>query len=125
MNHETRDGEEAETTRRVGGRRSREEREHLLHEYHASGETPTQFAARVAGLKAGTLRLWLWQQRQRAGSQPARFAPVRIVGGSPAAKEAGTITVRWPQGLEMEISHGADSVGARRLVRELVTPCLR
>ncbi len=67
MNHESRDGEEAETTRRVGGRRSREEREHLLHEYHASGETPTRFAAQ-AGLKAGTLRvthLGCWSHARR------------------------------------------------------------
>lgn len=105
-------------------RRSRAEREQLLSEYMASGETPSSFAAR-AGLKVGTLRLWLYKRRKAAGGAPARFAPVRIVGASPMAKSPGAITVRWPQGIEVEIPFAVDSAVAVKLVRELVAPCLR
>jgi len=96
----------------------------LLSEYQASGRRPEEFA-RQAGVKVGTLRTWLYKQRAGTGAWRAHFAPVRIVGGTGAPKTGGAITVRWPQGIEMEIPVALDSAGAVRLVRELLGPCLR
>jgi hypothetical protein len=96
-----------------------------LSAYRASGLTQEQFATR-AGIKLGTLRAWIYKPRVRAETEPGHFAPVRIVAAAPAvAKSAGTITVRWPQGMTVEIAVPLDEIGIGRLVRELVAPCLR
>ena len=107
-----------------GVRRSRAERVEILSAYRASGLTQEKFALE-AGINLGTLRGWIYRQPAMGGEASGQFAPVRIVGALPEAKGVGTITVRWPQGIEVEIAFGADSAGAVRLVRELVAPCLR
>jgi len=108
-----------------GGHRTRAERTQWLNAYRASGLTQEQFAAR-AGIKLGTLRAWIYKPRARAETEPGHFAPVRIVEAAPAvAKSSGTITVRWPQGMTVEIAVPLDEIGVGRLVRELVAPCLR
>lgn len=110
------------------GRRERHsatERTQLLEEYQSSGLTQEQFAAR-AGLKIGTLRAWIYKRRPPAWPAGGHFAPVRIVDAPvPVTKSPGTVTVRWPQGVEVEIAVRWDDTGALRLVRELVAPCLR
>jgi len=105
-------------------RRSGAEREQLVGEYHNSGLTQEQFAAQ-AGLKIGTLRAWIYKKRPVASRPGGHFAPVRLVDTLPVAKSPGTVTVRWPQGLEVEIAVRWDDTGALRLIRELVAPCLR
>jgi transposase-like protein len=109
------------------GRRSRRsagEREQLVGEYQNSGLTQEQFAVR-AGLKIGTLRAWIYKKRPPLRPAGGHFAPVRLVDALPVTKSPGTVTVRWPQGMEVEIAVPLDESGARRLVRELVAPCLR
>jgi len=112
-------------SRSKGGHRTRAERTQLLSAYRASGLTQEQFAAR-AGIKIGTLRAWIYRPQARAAVERGHFAPVRIVEAAPAvAKSSGTITVRWPQGMAVEIAVPLDESGVGRLVRELVAPCLR
>ena len=54
------------------------------------------------------------------------FAPVRIVGGAePNPRKRGGVTVRWPQGLEVEIAAELDRAAVERLVQTLLAPCLR
>jgi hypothetical protein len=100
------------------------ERTQLLREYRASGLTQEQFAER-AGVKVSTLRAWIYRKRPVVSGPGDHFAPVRLVDTLPVAKSPGTVTVRWPQGLEVEIAVKLDDTGALRLVRELVAPCLR
>lgn len=112
--------------RRGRGRQSVAERAHWLSEYRASGLTQERFAAR-AGIKVGTLRAWIYKRRRPVDDQRGHFAPVRIVGGagpSPTPTR-GAVTVRWPQGIEVEIAVELDGAGVGRLVRELLKPCLR
>lgn len=105
--------------------RSPRERAQLLGEYRASGLTQERFAAR-AGLKIGTLRAWIYKKRPAVRPAGGHFAPVRIVDGPlPVTKSPGTITVRWSQGVAVEFVVPLDDTGVRRLVRELVAPCLR
>ena len=109
------------------GGRSGAERAHWLSEYRASGLTQEKFAAR-AGLKVGTLRAWIYKRRRPVNDQRGHFAPVRIVGGAgpgPTTTTRGAVTVRWPQGIEVEIAVELDGAGVGRLVRELLKPCLR
>ena len=107
-------------------RRSRVERGKLLREYRASGQTQESFAARM-GINVGTLRGWIYKQRPPATPDGGALAPVRIVGDARAAKMTtrGAITIRWPQGIEVEVAVELDGAGSVRLVRELLTPCLR
>ena len=107
-------------------RRSRAEREQLLKEYRASGQTQESFAARL-GINVGTLRGWIYKQRPPAPADHGPLAPVRIVGDVRRAKMTtrGAVTIRWPQGLEVEVAVALDGAGTLRLVRELLAPCLR
>ena len=50
---------------------------------------------------------------------------MRIVDEPAVAKAPGTVTVRWPQGMEVAIAVPLDESGALRLVREILAPCLR
>ena len=110
--------------RRGRGCRSRAERRRLLDAYRASGLPQEQFAAQ-AGIKLGTLRAWIYKRRPPAGHEPGHFAPVQIVGGVRPLQSGGTVTVRWPQGIEVEIAVALDGRGVGRLVRTLLAPCLR
>ena len=113
-----------ETRPRRRGRRHRlrREREQLLRVYRASGGTQEQFAQR-AGIKVGPLRAWIYKMRTPASDEGGGFAPVRIVNGVRPIKSRGSVTVRWSQGMEVEIAVKLDGVGIERLVRELVKPC--
>lgn len=112
------------TTPVIGEPRSATERAQLLGEYRASGLTQEQFAAR-AGLKIGTLRAWIYKKRPAVSPAGGHFAPVRIVDAPLVTKSPGTVTVRWPQGVEVELAMELDGVSARQWVRELLAPCLR
>ena len=97
----------------------------MLGAYRASGLTQEQFAAR-SGIKVGTLRAWIYKRRTPAVAGSGNFAPVRIVEGPhPTTSSRGSVTVRWPQGIEVEIAIDLDSAGAAGLVRKLLGPCLR
>jgi hypothetical protein len=112
-------------TREDKGRRrrwSRTEREQLLRDFRASGLTQARFAAE-RGIKVPTLRNWIYKPAV-ADDQSGGFAPVRIVGARPI-RSCGAITVRWPQGVEVEVAVDLDGSGVTRLVRELLAPCLR
>lgn len=111
--------------KRRGARRSRAERAEVLSAYRGSGLTQAQFA-RQAGINLGTLRGWIYKQPAVGREAPGGFAPVRIVGGPrPTEPTRGAVTVRWPQGLEVEIAVELDPAGVERLVQTLLAPCLR
>jgi len=119
--------DETEVERRAGRRRwTRAKRAQVLQEYRASGLTQEKFAEQ-AGLRIGTLRAWIYKQPTAGGDAPGGFAPVRIVdrSGPSTMTTRGAVTVRWPQGIEVEIAVDLDGAGVERLVRELLTPCLR
>lgn len=108
-----------------GARRSRAERVEVLSAYRASGLTQEQFARR-AGINLGTLRGWIYKQPALGREAPGGFAPVRIVSGTrPNQPTRGAVTVRWPQGLEVEIAVELDRAGIEQLVQTLLAPCLR
>ena len=93
---------------------SRAARERLLGAYRASGLTQEQFAAQ-SGIKLGTRRTWIDKGRTPVVADRGRFAPVRIVDGSrPATNSRGSVTVRWPQGIEVEIAVDLDRAGVTR-----------
>ena len=97
-------------------RRTRQECEKLVKEYKGSGLTQGQYAARE-GIHIGTLRRWLSGRKDKASSQ---FAQVRLNGA-----RAGSVTLRWPQGIELEIATQLEGSEVTSLVRELVSSCLR
>jgi len=112
-------------TREDRGRRrrwSRTEREQLLQDFRASGLTQVRFAAEH-GVKVTTLRNWIYKPAS-ADDQAGGFAPVRIVGARPVDLRSA-VTVRWPQGVEVELAVDLDGSGVVRLVQELLAPCLR
>ena len=103
-------------------RHTRAEIEQIVAHYRASGLTQAEFAVQ-AGLRPWSLRNWLSQQRRKAApraSGAAHFASVQL---RPAP--VGTITVRWPQGVQVEVAVSLDPAGVVQLVRELVMPCSR
>ena len=99
------------------------ERAHVLGAYRASGKTQEEFA-RQAGIKVGTLRTWIYR-RSAVTEDRGQLAPVRIVEGARSPPPRGAVTLRWPQGIELEIALDLDGPGALGLVRELLAPCLR
>ena len=119
-------GKGAKANKSGRNRRSRSERVQLLREYRASGQTQESFAARI-GINVGTLRGWIYKQRPPATADDGALAPVRIVGEDtrPAKTTRGAVTIRWPQGIEVEVAVNLDGTGSLRLVRELLAPCLR
>lgn len=103
-------------------RHTRAEIEQIVARYRASGLTQAEFAAQ-AGLRPWSLRNWLSQQRRGvapAASGGPHFASVQLC---PAP--VGTITVRWPQGVQVEVAVPLDPASVGQLVRELVTSCSR
>ena len=105
--------------------RSLAERTVLLGEYRASGLTQEKFATR-AGINLGTLRAWIYRKQPPAADGRSHFAPVRVVDDvPPRTKSRGSVTVRWPQGVAVEIALDLDTLGALHLIRELLSPCLR
>jgi len=114
-----------QTERRKRRYRSLAERTVLLGEYRASGLTQEKFATR-AGINLGTLRAWIYRKNPATPDGRSHFAPVRVVDDVPAmTKSRGAVTVRWPQGVAVEIALDLDTHGALHLIRELLSPCLR
>ena len=104
-------------------RHTRVEIEAILARYRASGLAQAEFAAQ-AGLAPWTLRNWQSQLRHKRSAGPGTgepsFASVQL---RPVL--AGTITVRWPQGVVVEIAVPLDETSVVRLVQDLVAPCSR
>jgi len=72
----------------------------------------------------GTLRNWIYKPARGAANPSGGFVPVQIVGPRSIGSR-GAVTVRWPQGVEVELAVDLDGSGVMRLVRELLAPCLR
>lgn len=102
-----------------GRRHTREEIRARLAEYRASGLTAEEFAAR-SGMRPATLRNWHYRQQRQDRRPGSRFARVQM----PTVR-AGTLTVRWPQGVEVEVAVDLDEAGVIRVVRDLLGPCSR
>lgn len=101
-------------------RRSRQESEKLVKEYKESGLTEGQYAAR-AGVHVGTLKRWLTQRKDQTARRPrSQFAAVRLSGA-----KAGSVTLRLPKGIEVEIAAELEGEEVASLIRELLTSCLR
>lgn len=98
----------------------------MVNEYRSSGLTQEQFAAKVK-IKVGTLRTWIYKKTAARRDEAGGFAPVRLIAdkANAAPKARSTVTVRWPQGIEVELAVDLDGTGVERLVRELLSPCLR
>jgi len=94
----------------------------MLRDFRASGLSQVRFAAEH-GVRIGTLRNWIYKP-SGVDEQSGGFAPVRIVGAGSMGSR-GAVTVRWPQGVEVELAVDLDGSGVVRLVRELLAPCLR
>ena len=94
----------------------------MLAAFRASGLTQVRFAAEH-GVKVTTLRNWIYKPTG-GDDHPGSFAPVQIVGAR-GPRPGGRVTVRWPQGVEIELAVDLDGSGVVRLVRELLAPCLR
>jgi hypothetical protein len=77
--------------------------------------------AKREGLRLCSLRGWLYRKRRDEAQQEGTgFAAVKLRN---AVTATGTVTVRWPSGVEVEVSPGTDAVSIVHLVRELVKPC--
>ena len=111
-----------EKSKETGGRRrwSPAERARWVREYRASGLSQEQFAVQ-AQLSVGTLRGWIYP-RAVAESGVGGFAAVQIVGGR-GQSGRGSVTVRWPHGVEVELAANLDEAGTLRLLQNLVAPC--
>ena len=85
-----------------------------LAEYRASGLSVEAFAAR-AGLRPATLLSWHYRQRRQAEPRAgSAFARVQV-----QAARAGTLTVRWPQGMEVEVEVDLDEAGIDDMIENL------
>lgn len=104
-------------------RHTRAEIEAILARYRASGLAQAEFAGQ-AGLAPWTLRNWQSQLRHKRSAEPGggepSFASVQL-----RPVRAGTITVRWPHGVVVEIVVPLDETSVVRLVQNLVAPCSR
>jgi hypothetical protein len=111
-----------EKSKRAAGRRRRTpaERARWVREYRASGLSQEKFAE-GRQLNVGTLRSWIYK-RAVMDAGVGGFAPVHVVGGG-AQRGRGSVTVRWPHGVEVELAVDLDATGVVRLVRDLVAPC--
>ena len=108
---------------KAGRRHTVAEMEAELARYRASGLTQAEFTTRE-GLRASTLRNWQY----RVGRGKARAEQCGVVGFARVhvrEARASAITLRWPQGVEMELAVDLDGSGVVRLVRDLLGPCLR
>ena len=94
--------EEGTKQRARSRRHARGEIDAIVARYRASGLAPAKFAAQE-GLAPWTLRNWQSQRRSKKrgglGSGEASFASVQL-----CPTRVGTITVRWPQGIAVEIA---------------------
>ena len=99
-------------------RRTAEEVAPLVAEYR-QGELSQEEYAQKIGVKVGTLRHWLY--RRRPGT--VGFAAVRLEPNRP--EPGAAITIRWPQGLELELPLALGEAALRPWLRELLGPCLR
>ncbi|MFA5265325.1 MAG: transposase [Opitutaceae bacterium] len=98
----------------------REQIEAILAQYRDSGMTQSAFAKR-AGVKICNLRNWLYSKRRRESQEETPgFATVKLRGSTLVA---GSVTIRWPGGVEVELSSGMDALCMMRVVRELVRTC--
>ena len=95
------------------------ERKKVLAQLRASGLTQRGFAAQ-AGINLGTLRGWIYKEREPKKKKTGHFAAVQLSGAKP-----GAVTLRWPQGIEVEITTELDQAQVVAMVRELLTPCSR
>jgi len=103
------------------------ERAGVLEEYHASGLTQRDFAAR-AGVSLGTLGLWLRSARKPrtdAPAPPVSFAPVALkLENDPASRQAGSrVEVELPGGMVVRLPEGMAHGEVARLVSELLRAC--
>jgi hypothetical protein len=108
------------TVRRRARRHTQVEIAARLAEYRASGLTAAEFAAR-SGMRPATLLNWHYGQRRKSEPRPGSgFARVQV-----QSARAGTLTVRWPQGVEAAVAVDLDAAGVVRIVRDLLAPCWR
>jgi lambda repressor-like predicted transcriptional regulator len=112
---ETKDGKQ-------GRRRSRAQIAALLAGYRESGLTQRAYAAR-AGVSLSSLVRWL--HRGVAGAEaPAEFAAVQLRPEASRMPEAG-VTIRWPQGVEVELPLSLGEATLRRWLGRFLAPCSR
>jgi hypothetical protein len=98
------------------------QREQILGDYRASGLTQERFAARHR-INVATLRNWLYKPAL-SEALPGGLVPVQLVGPRPASARSA-VTMRWPQGVELELAVDLDGDGVVRLLRDLLGPCSR
>lgn len=89
-----------------------------MEEFRESGLEQKAYAEKI-GIKPGTLRSMLYRRSRRARRG---FAAVEVTG---PATSVGVVTIRSPQGVEVELPVTLGEASLRVLLRELLAPCLR
>jgi transposase-like protein len=98
---------------------STQEIDQLVGDYRRGELTQEAYAGQI-GVKVHTLRSWLYKRKARS---PAGFAAVRVEGGGP--ERGGAVTVRWPQGIEVDLPLALGEPVLRAWLRKLLSPCSR
>ena len=101
-------------------RRSRSEIAALVTGYRESGLTQRAYAAR-AGVGLSSLVRWLHGQDAKA-AVPAKFAAVQL---RPEPPGVPGVTIRWPEGMEVELPLSLGEATLRRWLSRLLAPCSR
>jgi hypothetical protein len=110
---ETQDG-------KPGRRRSPAQIAALLAEYRESGLTQRAYAAR-AGVSLSSLVRWL-HRRDATAEAPAGFAAVQL---RPEASGGSGVTIRWAEGVEVELPLSLGEATLRRWLGRFLAPCSR
>ncbi len=100
--------------------RSRSEIAALVAGYSASGLTQRAYAAR-AGVGLSSLVRWLHDHEADAAA-PGKFAAVQL---RPEPTGGPGVTIRWPEGMEVELPLSLGEVTLRRWLSRFLAPCSR
>jgi hypothetical protein len=90
----------------------------MVSDFRQSGLSHQAYAEEI-GIKLGTLRSMLYRRVRRAKSG---FAAVQV---TERAAVGGVVTLRWPQGMELDLPLALGETSLRLWVRELLGPCSR
>jgi hypothetical protein len=100
-------------------RRSQAQVAALVSDLRRSGLDHAAYAQKV-GMKLGTLRSMMY--RQRPERTRAGFAAVQLTDTAPSG---AVVTIRWPQGVAVDLPLALGEANLRSWLGEWLAPCLR